>query len=428
MIINKIKSKNMCISNEIIQEEISYPLKCILIIDLFILAATIFITYYDGGNSYFSYLVRRYTTPFHLGLEMNIAVWWSGILIATAAFIGYENFCEKRSKDSYAWFLLSIVLICLSIDEVCSIHERIGEFKKFIPYALILFILFIIAFISLEINKNTRKSGLFIFSGFICYGSVAVQEKIEHALTWPYWISGIRIGVEEGTELLGSFLILLGVIYHRQIAQSRSMHSSVAPVIPDPGRLKALGGFLFVGLVVNFGVAIFIIPSLDDIGIRGNPAIWYPTIIYFLVFCALFWNALRSYEKQKMITYYASFIFLILSIYCMYPLYKFIPFISRIPIPYSDIILEHSIIFIMQLIGMMIIVINHEHSRSQYVYVIITSILVILSFYLNTLVNQMIILSLSSYLVLDMMLSYNYEFSKEITFPMSSLIKSITRV
>jgi hypothetical protein len=40
------------------------------------------------------------------------------------------------------------------------------------------------------------------------FGSVAFQEYLEFTLEWPWWAQGLRVGIEEGTELLGVFLLL----------------------------------------------------------------------------------------------------------------------------------------------------------------------------------------------------------------------------
>jgi hypothetical protein len=40
---------------------------------------------------------------------------------------------------------------------------------------------------------------------FIIFGSVAFQEYLEFTLKWPWWGQGRRVGIEEGTELLGFF-------------------------------------------------------------------------------------------------------------------------------------------------------------------------------------------------------------------------------
>jgi hypothetical protein len=49
-------------------------------------------------------------------------------------------------------------------------------------------------------------------SAFVLFGSVAFQEDLEFTLKWPWWAQGLRVGIEEGTELLGVFLLLSVVV------------------------------------------------------------------------------------------------------------------------------------------------------------------------------------------------------------------------
>ena len=162
---------------------------------------------------------------FDLGNEMNFAVWWSTITLFLTGVLSYELFCSKKDGTKTAWLAISILFCALSWDEIGSLHERAfqGSWSNYIPYAIAAVSLLIYALIKLSAKTQTRKSALLILVAFILFGSVALQEYIEHAINWTGWLIGVRVGVEEGTELLGTLLSLTAVIIQREPKPSQSI-------------------------------------------------------------------------------------------------------------------------------------------------------------------------------------------------------------
>ena len=237
---------------------------------------------------------------FDLGNEMNFAVWWSTITLFLTGVLSYELFCSKKDGTKTAWLAISILFCALSWDEIGSLHERAfqGSWSNYIPYAIAAVSLLIYTLIKLFAKTQTRKSALLILVAFILFGSVALQEYIEHAINWTGWLMGVRIGIEEGTELLGTLLSLTAVVIQREPKDSQSIEA----LLPNLQSIKSFSYLLLFGLFLH-GIVSFWLPSLPDLYERGNPAIWYPSMVVFLIFLNTARNLLtmETYNKKRLL-------------------------------------------------------------------------------------------------------------------------------
>ncbi len=266
-----------------------------------VVTVDIFLIIYVGLFRYTPNFPGKYY--FNIGYEMNFAAWWSGICLLTASLLSYECFCtRKKTQPKLPWLTISGLLLALSLDEIGSLHERIifqGSWSNFIPYAVIGVILIAYSFITLLLDKKTRKSALLILLAFTLFGSVALQEYIEHAVDWPYWLIGIRVGVEEGTELLGIFLCLAAIIMHRQ---PQSHNNSFVAMVPNPFLMKYLPFIFLIGLSLHSIASVFV-PGIDRLlatkgGVVGNPSAWYPASIFYVLFSACIHKSLATSGKK----------------------------------------------------------------------------------------------------------------------------------
>jgi hypothetical protein len=252
-------------------------------INIFLIGATVFLTYYP------SVPILHY---FNLGGELNIAAWWSGILLLVAALVGYERFIQTRDFTKLAWLLISCILLALSWDEVGSLHERILRISwlDYVPYAIGGMVLLGFAFTQLFFKQTTQKAALLLLLGFALFASVAVQEYFEHAIHWPVWSWGIRAAIEEGSELLGIFYCLSGLVFnHSGVPQDKSLLG----VLPNPRLMKL--SIVVLSCFAIHGASCVWLPYLSDIPNRGNPALWYPAALYFLLFA----DAIHQYESHR---------------------------------------------------------------------------------------------------------------------------------
>ncbi|WP_226628962.1 hypothetical protein [Alloyangia pacifica] len=233
----------------------------------------------------------RVVQQFHLGHENNLAAWFSGALlalIALHALDGHTLYRSDRPKLARAWVQIGAVLLFLSADEIGSIHERlagvgeaigIGSWGLLLPLGGIIFVVLISAMALLWREGPTHRKkvgGLLV--GFALLGSVAVQEFLEHTVTWDSAQAlAARITIEEGTELFG-MLILLGTTVTNSI-ELRKVYDRGDPVFAVllERRLS-----VFVALIVLAPVVTMLALALEDHH-RGCLADWLAAIAFLFV-------------------------------------------------------------------------------------------------------------------------------------------------
>lgn len=233
-------------------------------------------------------LSNRLTSQLNLGHENNAAVWWSSATLLLAALLFFDS-AFRHAAHKNALLALSLLLVFLSLDEQGSLHERIftGNYWSYVPYGLVGGLLFLYAFFSLYKDKALRSTALLIFVGFSCFGSVVVQEFFEHNVNWPEWALGLRVAVEEGSELLGTALCLL--------AAGRLLGMDQSSSLPVPARVRESRSITLVvcSVAIVAGIIAAIkAPGLSGYPTRGNPALWFA----MAAFLCLVYEVLRGHR------------------------------------------------------------------------------------------------------------------------------------
>lgn len=277
--------------------------KWVITIDVLFIIATIFLPYMNNLP------ILHY---FDLGGEQNIASWWSGISLLLASLLSYELFSIKHDKTKFSWLIFSLIFLALYCDEIGSLHERImqNSWADYYPYAIAGTCLLTYSLVNLFTSNKNKKSGILILLGFSAFGLVVLQEYVQHTLDFPYILKGLRTGMEEGTELLGIFLCLMGVVLERR--GSKAFHSLLA-LIPYPSLMKKLTAILLIGLVPHT-LASFWIPNLSDPYHRGNPAILYPVAIYLILSASSLHRFMDNPKDKSTIYLSLALLFLIFSL------------------------------------------------------------------------------------------------------------------
>jgi hypothetical protein len=290
------------------------------------------------GSTWFSWLegiwprghaVLAHIRPgFDLASENNLGVWWSAGLLFLGSMLLLEVAREAPTEERRAWMLLGLPSLGLSIDEVASIHERLSQHWGWTP--LIAIGIVSMALLGWALHTLARRFGrwrvvLLVVAGYLCYGSIAIQEAAEHGKLagWDWWRSG---RLEEGSELLGSLFILLAAVGERH----RGRETRLRAVIPRPDRLPGLAAALVGALILHSLSAVFVVPRLPDWEWRGNPATWYPSATHALAACATFWRAQHSRGRRRGLWTAASVLFLIASIGAIFDEVLIFPGIDRL--------------------------------------------------------------------------------------------------
>lgn len=234
-------------------------------------------------------LIYGLSGRFTLATENNIAVWWSGflfLLLSVHAFDEYVLHRRKKPVVARGWAAFFLLMLIFSADEIGSFHERadqflhLGTWLSLLPFGLIVMALFITTLISLGSDPEHRRKLRPLLLAFFLFGTVVIQEYLEHKVNWEQW-SPLRVVVEEGTELLGISILLkafmtdsFGFLNRRQIGEAPVFDIILALRFP----IILLLGLLFAPLL-GYATA-----SLSD-QFRGHPADWFASTIF--VFAAL---------------------------------------------------------------------------------------------------------------------------------------------
>lgn len=233
--------------------------------------------------------------------ENNFGAWWSGTLLligAVHAFDGYKLWKAQRSRLAYGWAAMSLILLILSLDEIGSLHEWVavflpgGPWLDVLPFAVILLALFGFVFVTLWSNRDQRRALVLLTLAVICFMATAGQEYLEHNVNWSEleWVSrGMRVAVEEGTEIIGMLLIIAASMPNTQGIFRRG-RAAAQPILEAPfaWREYALPVVLVLAPILAFVSARWLDTE------RGQPVNWLSSTLFMLTALAALQPFLRS--------------------------------------------------------------------------------------------------------------------------------------
>jgi hypothetical protein len=225
---------------------------------------------------HFDLPLKKYlVSPFNLSMEMNLGVWWASMGLALAALLFLEHGIRGATGRRWTWVVLSLLVLGLSLDELGSIHERVGGWEILLPIMAVGGVVLISALAPVLAAPETRRTGLLVAAAFTLFGSVAVMEYLERAVDWPGWSLGFRDGLEEGVELGAVMLLIAAALRMREKSAS-----GLGALIPDLGRLQKLP-VLALTLLLAHSAACMVIPRIIDVSVKGNPLVWTPAVLLF---------------------------------------------------------------------------------------------------------------------------------------------------
>jgi hypothetical protein len=265
--------------------------------------------------------------------ENNIAAWFSSMLLGCVALVALlcrrvETQCpqirsiETRSTGAraraagLAWLFVALVFALLSLDELGSLHERLGNAAILeslvprvdalagwvaafaVPIAVISVVLLGLAW---SRYRNVPGVSLLMSLGIILLASVPIQEHLEmtssaanrFANPWgrPAW----QILLEEGSELLGTlFFLAAGLRFAEYTSRSFRAPEGRFSIQIGPGFLAATAVLFTAGLAILQVSAPHFIQLWDG---RGIPANWFPAAL--AIGAALLAVMLADAERER---------------------------------------------------------------------------------------------------------------------------------
>ncbi|MFC1680634.1 hypothetical protein ACFL1S_02420 [Pseudomonadota bacterium] len=248
---------------------------------------------------------------FRMIFEMNYPTWWTGIILFSSAMLFYELvYCRERALR-LGCCLLAILLAGLSFDEIASIHERVGLLSEDVygsPWVgLLLFGLGGIFVLVYGLKTVAGMVGgsraiVYLIAGFVAFAFVAFQEYLEHL---PGFRKSMQRNVgltnawfrlfEEVTEMIGAMLVLVGSALLRNRG---AFNGCLGFILVRPSNIPSLQTVLLVGLIVHCVIAFYFLPDALELTAQGNPAGWYPSAVFFIMFAYAYWQSRLPGDSQ----------------------------------------------------------------------------------------------------------------------------------
>ena len=200
-----------------------YKIFLILILISFGLIAiyTFLVLYKSHINQGFSDI---WMNRFDINMEANIPTWYSTILlysVSILSFLIYIIYTKIPSLNRFQrlfWLIFGSMFCFLSIDEAAMIHEIIDQttsVKWVFVYAPLMGIFFLYCiYYFLAIRREELILRNWVIGGLMVYALGGIgAEYIAYSMELSYAFRMIEYVVEEGLELIGISMVLMGCLY-----------------------------------------------------------------------------------------------------------------------------------------------------------------------------------------------------------------------
>jgi hypothetical protein len=272
-----------------------------------LLGASIFYIYYyydlerdwDSGS-----IIKYLLVQFNIASENVLAVWYSSFLLLLVSLLSGLCFLTEKQlrvqkpfpKLKYGWLLNMGIFGTLSLDEIGSLHERIGMLSVLNPFGdyplgwvtllspmIIIVGIFMIAFAWFHV-RDCKISLVFIVIGVALFLTIPIQEKLE-VMSWQKLESRSLFQrplefllLEEGAELFGMLMFLMScVAYINKLVSQNNSTQQQSPVLELKFKLKSLiHAFIIIGFISGSMMLFFKQDWFQQLsGDDGMPQNWF---------------------------------------------------------------------------------------------------------------------------------------------------------
>lgn len=253
-------------------------------------------------------LITCVLVQFNLATENVISSWYSSMLLLAVAIGSVIAFASDTKAPPqkgflrwlhFGWLLFGALFAGLSLDEMGSLHERLGMLSQLnfwgqdvlgwayvMAPAIVLVAVFMLAFGWLHVRR-VRPAFWLIVLGVVLFVSDPVLEQVEMTLlqggappgSWALFMHDTLVIVEEGgLELVGGLCFLTATIVY---VVSRTGGAPLKIQIESSRAIwtvRSLTVLFLIGLVFMHWAVAHLPPG--DIGIPDN---WFPSAGMFLL-------------------------------------------------------------------------------------------------------------------------------------------------
>lgn len=218
------------------------------------------------------------TNHFTLSYEMNAAVWWSSLLFLIASLAAVDQAASSTGSTRIAWGMLAGLFAFCSLDELGSLHERIGRlgWSPYLPFAIIVMLMLMYVFRTLLANRETRSSAWILLVGFACLAFSPLMEFVGDEFVLSPLLQVIRSTLEEGAELTAAILFLIAPI---RLRKSPVKPHALDALLLTNGVVRALPLLLAIGAAAHVVGTVYA-ASFTTSGRWGDPSAWYPSMAF----------------------------------------------------------------------------------------------------------------------------------------------------
>lgn len=319
----------------------------LVLLNLFFLGGT---WLYNSAGDRAGNVTKFLLLQLDLAHENVLSAWYSSMLLFLVAIMCALCFMIDKKRfqtkaDAYinaGWIILSLAFATLSLDELGSFHETIGDTALFEIFGksegwqvfnivIIVAGAFMILFSWVRLRRMPFATALMILGALLLLSN-PMQENFEietmrssaNPSQWKRPV--IFILLEEGSEVFATICFLAATFIYYTYANRKLRNqylSSSTGTDFQITKIKLLR--LTISLIILLGLLLAVISAYmhrEANNETGIPKNWFPSIITFIVFIISFYFFNNKTKAPRSLFLFMSILSILLSAYCGVDLYE----------------------------------------------------------------------------------------------------------